>query len=258
MGGRRPRFARLIAVPQEIPGVAAKIPFSRPAAAQNRCLKFNRSFEKYPHARENHIMRYCLARRFATKLIQDIVPGALASLIGGFLLAHYGLSRPAEPAAVQAPPASVAMMGVLRDEHALVADFVKAETAAERKRAQAVSDDAPAAEPGRATAEPAVIAAPRPQAPGSGVVAHRKAPVVLASLPLVIAPTPAQPPEAAIPVTDHNRAFLTEVIKDRVVTATQRAVAAIGGVPSWFGAIGDRIGGENNVPRPPANLVSAS
>jgi len=31
---------------QEIPSVAAKIPFSRPAAAHNACLKFNRLFEK--------------------------------------------------------------------------------------------------------------------------------------------------------------------------------------------------------------------
>ncbi|HUZ32144.1 MAG TPA: hypothetical protein VMV19_08605 [Xanthobacteraceae bacterium] len=207
-------------------------------------------------------MRYGLARRFVIKLIQDIVPGALASLIGGFLLAHYGLSRPAEPAAVQAPPASVAMMGVLRDEHALVADFVKAETAGEKMRSQAVSDDAAAAAPNRATAAPAAIAAPRPQVavtPVSGSVTHGKAPVVLASLPpLVIAQTPPQPSEAGIPATEHDGVFFTDVIKDRVVAATQRAVAAIGGIPSWFGAIGDRIGGENNVPRPPANLVSAS
>ena len=31
---------------QEIRGVASKIPFSGPAAAHNRCLKFNRPFEK--------------------------------------------------------------------------------------------------------------------------------------------------------------------------------------------------------------------
>jgi hypothetical protein len=206
-------------------------------------------------------MPYGLARRFLTKLIHDIVPGAMASLIGGFLLAHYGLSRPADPAGVQAPPASAAMMGVLRDEHALVADFVKAETAGEKMRTQAASDDAPAGAPNRATAAPSAIVAPRPQVavtPGSSIVTHGKAPVVLASLPLVIAQTPPQPTEAAIAVTGHDRAFLTEVIKDRVVAATQRAVAAIGGIPSWFGSIGDRIGGENNVPRPPANLVSAS
>ena len=47
-------------------------------------------------------------------------------------------------------------------------------------------------------------------------------------------------------------------IKDNVVAVTQRAVSAVGGIPSWFGAIGDRIGGEGQSPRPPANLVSAS
>ena len=47
-------------------------------------------------------------------------------------------------------------------------------------------------------------------------------------------------------------------IKDHVVAATQRVVSAIGGIPTWIGAIGDRIGGEDASPRPPANLVSAS
>jgi hypothetical protein len=72
----------------------------------------------------------------------------------------------------------------------------------------------------------------------------------------VIAQT--QPSEGAGPAARHDGVFFTEVIKDRVVAATQRAVAVIGGIPSWFGAIGDRIGGESNVPRPPADLVSAS
>ncbi|MBV1699249.1 MAG: hypothetical protein KGQ47_12980 [Hyphomicrobiales bacterium] len=209
-------------------------------------------------------MRKGLVRRFVTKLIQDMLPGALASLVGGFLLAHYGVSRPVEPAAMQAPAASVAMMSVLRDEHALVADFLKAETAGEKQRAQAAAqastDEAVAAEPNRAAAESPVIAASRPQAavaPVSGAATHGKAPVVVASLrPLVIAPPLGS--EGAVPTTGRGSAFFTEVIKDRVVAATQRAVAAIGGIPSWFGAIGDRIGGESNVPRPPADLVSAS
>ena len=47
-------------------------------------------------------------------------------------------------------------------------------------------------------------------------------------------------------------------IRDHVIAVTQRAVSAIGGIPSWFGSIGDRIGGEDASPRPPANLVSAS
>lgn len=213
-------------------------------------------------------MRYGLVRRFVTKLVHDILPGALASLIGGFLLAHYGLGRPPEPAPVQTAPASVAMMGVLADEHSLVADFVKAETAAEKKQALVASDDAAAddavaaAEPNRVTIEPRSIAAARPPAAAISDVKttgpHGKAPVVAASLlpPPVIAQ--AQPGEVAAPVERRDGVLFTEVIKERVVAATQRAVAVIGGIPSWFGALGDRIGGENNAPRPPADLVSAS
>jgi len=208
-------------------------------------------------------MRYGLVRRFLTKLIHDILPGALASLIGGFLLTHYGFygyGRPPEPAAVQSAPASATMMDVLRDEHALVANFIKAETASEAKRALAVKDDAAAAEPVQAISDTASIAA-RPPLPAAttevkSTGAHGKAPVVVASLPLVIAQ--AQPGEGAAPAARHDDVFFTEVIKDRVVAATQRAVAVIGAIPSWFGAIGDRIGGDGNAPRPPADLVSAT
>ncbi len=206
-------------------------------------------------------MHYGLVRRFLTKLIHDIVPGALASLIGGFLLTHYGLygfGRPPEPAAVQSAPASVAMMDLLRDEHALMANFVKAAMATEYK--EAVTDDADAAPPNETAAAPASIAAPRSPAAATavkGTVTHGKAPVVVASLPpLVIAQL--QPSEGARPAANHDGVFFTEAIQNRVVAATQRAVAVIGGIPSWFGAIGDRIGGESNVPRPPADLVSAS
>jgi hypothetical protein len=263
MGSRWPHSARLThRFPQEIPGVAAKIPYSRPPAAHNGCLKFNRAFEKF-RPPENEVMRYIVVRRFLSKLIQDILPGALASLIGGFLLTHYGfygLGRPPEPAAVQSALASVVMMDVLRDEHTLVANFVKAKTASEKKQAQAMPAEADAAEPNGAPADPVTIAAARPQPVAitavKGTAAHGKALVVDASLPLVIAQT--QPSEGAQPAAPRDHVFFTAVIKDHVVAATQRAVAVIGGIPSWFGAIGDRIGGQSNAPRPPVDLVSAS
>ena len=46
-------------------------------------------------------------------------------------------------------------------------------------------------------------------------------------------------------------------IKDHVVAVTQRAVSAVGVIPSWIGSIGDRIGGEGQNPHPPASLVGA-
>jgi hypothetical protein len=32
-------------------------------------------------------------------------------------------------------------------------------------------------------------------------------------------------------------------VTDHVIAATQRAVSTIGGVPSWIGSIGNRLGG---------------
>ena len=56
---------------------------------------------------------------------------------------------------------------------------------------------------------------------------------------------------------DRSLAFYKTIgFKDNVVAVTQRAAAAIGGIPSWFGAIGDRIGGEDPSPRPPGHLIS--
>jgi hypothetical protein len=82
---------------------------------------------------------------------------------------------------------------------------------------------------------------------------------VVGALP---APAPAQgQPADPVPQaarTDDSLLAKTIGIKDQVVSVTQRAVSAtIGVIPSWFGSLGDRIGGGQS-PRPPANLVSAS
>ena len=73
-------------------------------------------------------------------------------------------------------------------------------------------------------------------------------------------PTPApQPLPQAAARPDDSLLAKTIGIKDQVVSATQRAVSAtIGVIPTWFGSLGDRIGGDGQSPRPPANLVSAS
>ena len=133
LGARRARRSGQGPRPQEIPGVAPKIPCSRPAPAHNGCLKFNRPFEKY-RPRENGVMRFTmpLLRRFFGKLIHDILPAALASLLGGFLITHFQLNRPPEPVTVPVAPASPEMMQLLRDEHGLIGSFVKAQIANEK------------------------------------------------------------------------------------------------------------------------------
>ena len=214
-----------------------------------------------------------LLRRFFGKLIHDIMPAALASLLGGFLITHFQLNRLPEPVTVPVAHASPEMMQLLRDEHGLIGSFVKAQianeknaldkSANEKKQLQAGTDDSAAPVP--AEAQPSAVAAPRPTAiaavvvPGKPAPARIKPPVVGASLP-ALASSPAQQSENAPPppAARNDGSLLAKTIgfKDNVVAVTQRAAAAIGGIPSWFGAIGDRIGGEDPSPRPPGHLIS--
>jgi hypothetical protein len=266
---------------QEIPGVAPKIPFSRLAAAHNKCLKFNRPFEKYG-PRENGVMRFNmpLLRRFFGKLIHDILPAALASLLGGFLITHFQLNRVPEPVTVPVARASPEMMQLLRDEHGLIVDFVKAQVANEKnaneknaneKRQLAADESTPrGAAEAQATPRAVAPAAPRPTmivalTPVKPPAPRAKTPVVGASLPPLATTLTQQNESVPPPVARNDDSLLAKTIgiKDHVVAVTQRAVSAIGVIPSWFGSIGDRFGGEGSSPRPPtsvpsANLVSTS
>ena len=73
-----------------------------------------------------------LLRRFVGKLIHDILPAALASLLGGFLITHFQLNRVPESVTVPVARASPEMMQLLRDEHGLIVNFVKAQVASEK------------------------------------------------------------------------------------------------------------------------------
>jgi hypothetical protein len=201
-----------------------------------------------------------LLARLLTKLLHDVLPAALASLIGGLLFTHFQLARMVEPAA-QVTSASAEMMQLLRDEHGLIVNFLKAEMTKEKTQlaaAQAaprgVSDDAAPAAAAVAAPRPAVVAV----AAGKPV-AHGKTAVVGASLPPLVL-VQAQQNESAKPAARDSDSLLAKTIgiKDHVVAVTQRVVSAIGGIPSWIGAIGDHLGGEGANPRPPADLVSAS
>jgi hypothetical protein len=195
-----------------------------------------------------------------TKVVHDVLPAALASLIGGLLFTHFQLARVAGPA-VQTAPASAEMMQLLRDEHGLIVNFLKAEMNKEKTELAAAEAASRVVTDVAAPAAPA-IAAPRLVAPATapGKTAVRgKTAIVGASLPPLVLVQVAQN-ESVKPVPrDSDSLFAkTAGIKDHVVAATQRVVSAIGNIPSWFGAIGDHLGGESSNPRPPAELVSAS
>jgi len=208
-----------------------------------------------------------LLGRFTAKLV-DVLPTALASLIGGFLFTQYqaGYRSAPQPAAEQAAPASAEMLQLVRDEHAVIFDYIKAQTAAEKSRnaaedkedARVVADAKPAAAP--VTRRPLVAAAPGVSRIKVSAVAATPAPAVHA--PRLIA----QVEQAAtgapgVPAADAARQpdsllAKTITIKDSVVHATLHAVSAIGGIPNWIASLGDRLGGAST---PSASrLVSTS
>src|ERR1700689_1332723 len=79
-----------------------------------------------------------LLARFLGKFVLDILPAALASVIGGFLFTQYQAGRPtARVATEQVTPASAEMMAMVRDEHAMMMDYLKSQMAAEKNRAAA-------------------------------------------------------------------------------------------------------------------------
>jgi hypothetical protein len=208
-----------------------------------------------------------LLGRFIAKLV-DVLPTALASLIGGFLFTQYqaGYRSAPQPAAEQAAPASAEMLQLVRDEHAVIFDYIKAQTAAEKSRNAAedkedtrvVADAKPAAAP--VTRRPLVAVAPGVSRIKVSAVAATPAPAVHA--PRLIA----QVEQAAtgapgVPAADAARQpdsllAKTIIIKDSVVHATLHAVSAIGGIPNWIASLGDRLGGAST---PSASrLVSTS
>lgn len=194
--------------------------------------------------------------RLASKLVLEVLPASLASMIGAVLLAHYHFAQPAQLAGDTpvAAPASPEMIRLVRDEHDLIRDVLIAQQAAQKSHyATADAQSAQAAD-----ARLAAAAAPRPAtvAAAKSPVASAKAPAVsqLPAAPRVVLPAAPQgsPATLAIAGLQDNAAPATApahgslvattlAMKDRVVGATLHAVMAIGGIPSW---IGHRLGSD--------------
>jgi hypothetical protein len=196
-----------------------------------------------------------LLKRFVGKLLVDVLPATFVSVLGGVIIAQYQLNHaaPSHPATEQVVPASAEMMQLVRDEHAVIIDYLKTQMAAEKNRHAA--EDAAVADARLAAADPpapaaAPLPAPRPVATAviaKPVAARTKvaaAPVLPPHAPLQIAQTDQTAAPAADP-TPESKSLLTRTIeiKDHVVGATLHVVSAIGSIPSWIASMGDRVGG---------------
>jgi hypothetical protein len=100
-----------------------------------------------------------LLARFASKFMLDILPAALASVIGGFLFTQYqfGRAAPPQPALERISPASAEVLALVRDEHAAIISYLNLQMAAEKSRLAAQdAETARAVADARATQETAV------------------------------------------------------------------------------------------------------
>ena len=193
--------------------------------------------------------------RLLGKFVLEVLPAALASVIGGLLLANYQFAHaPVVTAAQSSTPASAEMVRLVREEHAMIRDFLLAQSAAEKSRIAA----ADAADPSAAADAELAAAALRRAPPAKQVpvlLAQHGKPTVAASAaaevapqgPLVIAQAndvapPVSPAASAPPpvASDHPSLVTTTLaIPGHVVGAALHAVSVIGGIPSW---IGNRLG----------------
>jgi len=228
-----------------------------------------------------------LLLRFLAKVVFEIVPAALASVVGGILFTHYqmGYGGTPKPVVEQAAPASAEMVRLLRDEHAAIVDYLKAQTEAEKSRL-AAEDEASARSVAEAKAAlaaaaiaatpaptPAIAATPapttavsrRPNAivPAVKVAANRgrapaaappRAPLVIAQVEQSGGAASAQPPAG------NSESLLAKTldIKDRVVDATLHVIDTIGSIPSMIASRGDHAGASNATVPPAGRLVGAS
>jgi hypothetical protein len=232
-------------------------------------LKFNRPFEKLERGVGSMLHGAVLPRnvaqpgevpllvRFVGKLVLEVLPAALASVIGAFLFAHYQFDHtaastpPAEPA-MAATPASAQMMQLVREEHAMIRKFLVAQQAAELNQAIAANAaDARAVAGAKlaaalprhstslAAAKPAVTRGVASAAvPDNGGATATALPTVLVA---AVQPSPAVEATPAPPPSQPSLMARTLAVPGRVATVTLHAVMAIGGIPSW---IGHRFGGD--------------
>src|SRR5215471_17901864 len=78
---------------------------------------------------------FSLLARFVGKFVLDILPAALASVIGGFLFTQYQIGRAAPPPpAQQISPASAEVLALVRDEHDVIVGYIKSQMVAEKDR----------------------------------------------------------------------------------------------------------------------------
>lgn len=191
--------------------------------------------------------------RLGGRLVLEVLPAALASAIGAFLFAQYQFDRaPAAGHAVTpavAVPASAEMLQLVREEHAMIRDFLTAQQAAKQNRAIA-ADAADAADARAADAIPATkltaVVPQRAEAPSATKTAARHRTIVAA------ADTP-EGTAAALPPITIGAARPASAVVPVVVASTPPEATAFIASPTGIDATAQPRASLWPAPPPPAH-----
>lgn len=138
-----------------------------------------------------------LVVRLGGKLVLEVLPAALASAIGAFLFAQYQFDRNAPAAHAVTPavavPASAEMLQLVREEHAMIRDFLTAQRMAEQNRALAANTADAEANPAADTMLMAAVPLPATQ-PSPPKATPRQEKVIVAAAGVPQSATAALPP----------------------------------------------------------------
>ena len=202
-----------------------------------------------------------LLARFVGKFVLDILPAALASVIGGFLFTQYQFGHPARTASAteQVTPASAEMMALVRDEHAMIMDYLKTQMAAEQNRdvaedaasARAAADAKAAADSAADSQRRTPRVHPRRRSGARRLLSRRRptprrrgrssggpsAPLVIAQADPRIRMTCARRPDRA------RSEFASRQDARHQGSRGRRHAHVVSAIGDVFGSVGERIGG---------------
>jgi hypothetical protein len=109
--------------------------------------------------------------RFFSKLLYGLLPAAIASVVGGMLFSHYARPSVVTTTAAIGTPASAEAMQMMRDEHALIVNYLQKHTEARQQADLTAEQDMLRS---KATEQAAILAALEERA------AETKAPAIAA------------------------------------------------------------------------------
>jgi hypothetical protein len=193
-----------------------------------------------------------LMAKVSSRFVHEILPVATASLIGAMLVNHYG--RQPASVVIQAQPSASedAMVQSLREEHELIADFMKRRQEMDAERlggaTQAASValtplpivDPPPREP-RPAAVPKAVARVAPKAAARKKSAPAEAPSLQSDLPAIASETPplldSLPPPAQVEPESSARPIIRAAgaMREWVTDVAQAPgrVAFLPRLPDW-------------------------